>query len=212
MAQPPPPHIVVLRGPAGSGKSTVSAGVLAAVRSRGGRGVAYLEQDFFRNTVCAGGKGAREAARDMLVASARAAHAAGFSVLIEGILSKPHHGAALAQLGAELPLFYVYLNVPLEETKARHAGRAKAADFGAEKLEEWWASAEPLGVAGELLVPGDSPLEATVAAVAALLAPPPLVEAALPVEGVVAADDEGAAAAAAGGGTEGAPSNKRAKL
>ena len=203
------PRVVVLRGPAGSGKSTVSAGVLASVRARGGR-VAYLEQDYYRNTALAGGAGAREAARDMLVASARAAHAAGFSVLIEGILSKAHHSAALAQLGAELPVSCVYLNVPLEETKARHAGRAKAAEFGAEKLEEWWASAEPLGTAGEVLVPGDSPLEATVAAVAALLAPPPQAAGAAAEEGAAA---EGAAAAAAGGGAGGAAlSNKKAKL
>ena len=165
-----PQRVVVLRGPAGSGKSTVSAGVLTAVRARGVR-VAYLEQDFFRNTAAGGGAGAREAARDMLLASALAAHAAGWSVLIEGILSKDHHAAALERLGEELPCAHVYLCVSLEETKARHAGRAKAAEFGADKLEEWWASAEPLGAPGEVLIPGDSPLEATVATVAALLAP-----------------------------------------
>ena len=150
----------------------MSAGVLKAVRARGVR-VAYLEQDFYRNTVAGGGEGAREAARDMLLASALAAHAAGWSVLIEGILSKDHHAAALERLGAELPcVATVYLSVPLEETKMRHAGRAKAAEFGADKLEEWWASAAPLGAPGEVLIPGDSPLEATVADVAALLAPP----------------------------------------
>jgi hypothetical protein len=167
------PRVVVLRGPAGGGKSTVSALALAEVRGRGVRAV-YLEQDFFRNSAAGGGKGARECARDMLVAAARAAHAAGYSVLLEGILSKEHHAEALEVLANELgpgALSFVYLNVSLEETKARHAGRAKASEFGAEKLEEWWSSAAPLGVAGEVLIASDSPLAATVAAVVALLEP-----------------------------------------
>ena len=166
----PGASIVVVRGPAGAGKSTVSAAVLALLRGASPpRRVAYLEQDYFRNTACGGGKGAREAARDMLLAAARAAVAAGYLVLLEGILSAPHHAEALAALGREAGgLACVYLDVPLEETKARHAGRAKSAEFGGEKLEEWWSSSAPLGCAGELRIGRDSALSETAAAVVAL--------------------------------------------
>jgi hypothetical protein len=174
MASPSPsPRIVILRGPAGSGKSSVSAAALSALRDRGVR-VVYLEQDFFRNTLAGGVKGARECACDMLVASARAAHAAGFCVLLEGILSKDHHVGAFAQLASDLggsAVSHVYLDVSLEETKARHAGRAKAKEFGADKLDEWWSSAAPLGVEGEVIIDSASPLPTTVAAVVALLEP-----------------------------------------
>ena len=161
------PRVVVLRGPAGSGKSTVSAAVLAALRARGMR-VVYLEQDFFR-TAAGGCVGAREVAREMLIACARQAHAAGFSVIIEGILNKAYHAEALTQLGLEMPLYFAYLDVGLDETKTRHAGRSKALDFGAEKLDEWWSSASPMGVQNEIIIPGNSPIDATVGAIAALL-------------------------------------------
>ena len=168
-----PSRVVILRGPAGSGKSSVSAAVLSALRDRGVR-VVYLEQDLFRNTLAGGVKGARECGRDMLVAAARAAHAAGFCVLMEGILSKDHHADAFAQLASDLggsAVSHVYLNVSLEETKARHSGRAKASEFGAGKLDEWWSSAAPLGVEGEIMVDSASPLATTAAAVVALLEP-----------------------------------------
>lgn len=167
----PAPRVVVLRGPASSGKSTVSAAVVAALRARGVRAV-YLEQDFFRNTAAGGGEGAREVARDMLVASARAAHAAGFCVIMEGILNRVYHVAALTQLGLQLPLVFVYLDVRLEETKIRHEGRHKSTEFDACKLDEWWQAASPMGVPDEVVVCGSSALQDTVDTVVQLFLAP----------------------------------------
>ena len=156
----------------------MSAALLRALRAAGSS-VVYLEQDHFRNTVAGSAKGgaARALACDMLEACARVALRQGHPVLMEGILSKPHHGPMFERLATDLGLSvrFVYLDVPLEATKARHLGRAKAAEFGADKLEEWFGSAsrmvEEAGSAGgkaalqELVVPAESTLEQTVAAV-----------------------------------------------
>ena len=45
------PLAIVIRGPAGAGKSTVAAVVLGALRAAG-RPVCFLEQDLFRNNMC----------------------------------------------------------------------------------------------------------------------------------------------------------------
>lgn len=62
-----------------------------------------------------------------------------YHVVMEGILNKVHYGGMIEELCAACgPLCaLVYLDVPLEETQRRHAGRPKAAAFGPEALVAW---------------------------------------------------------------------------
>lgn len=161
-----PRATVIVRGPAGAGKSTVSAAVVAGLRAAGRR-VAYIEQDHVCNTVL-GGDTHGDVHVAMLLSMCRAAAAAGFDVVLEGILNinryRPLVEAVIEEAGGPSSAVLAYLDVPLDETKRRHLGRAKAAEFGVDKLDDWWASAQPARLPGELLVGAASSAEATAAA------------------------------------------------
>lgn len=154
---------MVLRGPAGSGKSTIAKAVVASLLGDG-RPTCYLEQDLFRNTLLKG-KGDVDSASvsaTMLMSSAKVALKGGYCVVLEGILNCNQDGRGkyrplleeLVVLATEhgVNLKLIYLSLPIEVTKNRHLGRAKAKDFGVEKLDDWWASSAPSELAGEVCI------------------------------------------------------------
>ena len=159
-----PPVVLILRGPAASGKSTIATSVVQTLR-RAGRSVCYLEQDYFRNTALGHGRDSAIISAKMLKGSADAALEHGYDVVMEGILNSDpaaggHFRPLLAGLvarrdetadsGFHANVGLFYLDVPLQTTKLRHSNRAKAEHFGAEKLDAWWKSSQKSGLAGEV--------------------------------------------------------------
>jgi thymidylate kinase len=162
------PLLLILRGPAAAGKSTIAQGVVDTLR-RAGRSVCLLEQDYMRNTALGSGPNSAIASAKMLKGCADAALECGYDVVLEGILnSDPAKGGQYRPLlaglaarskepagsafGANVGLFY--LDVPLKTTKLRHSKRAKAAEFGTEMLDKWWKFSQPSGLAGEVTLRG----------------------------------------------------------
>jgi thymidylate kinase len=159
-----PPLLIILRGPAAAGKSTIAHTVVDKLRGAG-RSVCLLEQDYFRNVALGHGPESAAVSAKMLKGCADAALERGYDVVLEGILNSDsakggHYRPLLAGLvaradeaaessfRADVGLFY--LDVPLKTTKLRHNERAKSADFGPEKLDEWWKSSQKTGLAGEV--------------------------------------------------------------
>lgn len=158
------PVVLILRGPAAAGKSTIATSVVETLR-RAGRSVCYLEQDYFRNTALGHGQDSAITSAKMLKSSADAALEHGYDVVLEGILnSDPVAGGQfrpllagliarrheLADSGYRANVGLFYLDVPLRTTKLRHSNRAKAEQFGAEMLDAWWKSSQKSGLAGEV--------------------------------------------------------------
>eukprot|EP01043_Picozoa_sp_COSAG02_P006566 COSAG02_NODE_188_length_30307_cov_341.858746_5_plen_318_part_00 len=158
------PLLLILRGPAAAGKSTIAQAVVDTLR-RAGRSVCLLEQDYLRNIALGSGSNSALASAKMLKGCADAALECGYDVVLEGILnSDPTNGGAYRPLlaglvarrdepadsafRAKVGLFY--LDVPLKTTKLRHSKRAKAAEFGTEKLDKWWKSSQKSSLAGEV--------------------------------------------------------------
>jgi len=148
------PRLIVVRGPAGAGKSTITRQATAQLRATHNEiPVALEEQDYFNNTIAGRQSGYRDLAIKMILRSGLACREEGYSLIVEGVLNIVYYKDCLDQLiaayGIANTTFY-YMDVSLEETKARHQTRPKAKEFSADLLDEWYAAASPSGYANEV--------------------------------------------------------------
>jgi predicted kinase len=153
--------LIIVRGPSGSGKSSVAK----SVRQRHGRGMAVLSQDVIRRSLLWERKDVSGGlAPDFIAHSAGFLLNAGWPVLVEGILSAASYGPALRELMAAhrgRTLVY-FLEIELAETFARHATRPEAAEFTITDMASWFEPDDRLDVPGEIVIPQSSSLLETV--------------------------------------------------
>lgn len=155
----PAPHLIVLRGNAASGKSTVAAALQRAL----GPGTANIGQDHFRRVILRehdvpGGDNI-----GLIAHTVRFCAGIGNNVILEGILVAKHYRDMLRQILTEHhgPTHVFYLDVPLDETLRRHETRALGAEVSADKLREWYVPSDILGFPGEVVLDGTADLEVT---------------------------------------------------
>ncbi|MFC7987351.1 AAA family ATPase [Streptomyces sp. NPDC057336] len=153
-------RLVVVRGNSASGKSSVAAGV----RGRFGRGLALVGQDNLRRTVLRERDRPAAANIGLIELTARYALDAGYHVVVEGILYAGHYGGMLARLRADHrgPTHGYYLDVPLDETLARHATKPIAHEVDEGRLREWYRPRDLLRGGVETVIGADSTLAGTV--------------------------------------------------
>ncbi|MFG2774141.1 AAA family ATPase [Streptomyces sp. NPDC048350] len=153
-------RLVVLRGNSASGKSSVAAGL----RERFGRGVALVGQDNLRRVVLRERDRPGAANIGLIDLTARYALDAGYHVVVEGILTAAHYGDMLARLRADHrgPTHGYYLDVPFEETVARHATKPIAHEVDESQLRDWYRPRDLLPGGSETVIGADSTLTGTV--------------------------------------------------
>ncbi|MFG3590316.1 AAA family ATPase [Streptomyces sp. NPDC047990] len=153
-------RLVVLRGNSASGKSSVAAGL----RERFGRGLAVVGQDNLRRVVLRERDRPGAANIGLIGLTARYALDAGFHVVVEGILYAEHYGAMLTALRADHrgPTHGYYLDVPFEESLARHTTKPIADDVSEAQLREWFRPRDLLPGGTETVIGADSALRETV--------------------------------------------------
>ncbi|GAB2859395.1 kinase [Streptomyces deserti] len=152
-------RLVVLRGNSASGKSSVAAGL----RDRFGRGLAMVGQDNLRRIVLRERDRPGAANIGLIDTVARYALDAGYHVVVEGILYAGHYGDTLARLRADHRgrTYGYYLDVPFEETLARHTTKPQADEYGEAELRDWYRPLDLLpGGAETVIGPGSSLTEA----------------------------------------------------
>ncbi|MBK3576996.1 kinase [Streptomyces sp. MBT65] len=155
-----PTRLIVLRGNSASGKSSVATGL----RERYGRGIALVRQDTLRREVLRERDIPGGANIGLIDLTVRHALAHGFHTVLEGLLYVSHYGEMPAGLLADHPgrTHCYYLDVPFEETLARHATKPIADEVTERQLREWYRPLDVLPGGVETVVPATSPLAATV--------------------------------------------------
>ena len=155
------PLLVILRGNSAAGKSTLAAALQHAL----GRGTANIGQDHFRRVVLRERDVPNGDNIDFIANAVRYCSGIGYHVVLEGILISNHYGPMLRELvlSHQRRSHVFYLDVPLEETLRRHAGRPLRAEVSPDKLRDWFVHSDLLGVPGEVLLDGRADLEVTLA-------------------------------------------------
>lgn len=156
-------RLIVLRGNSASGKSSVAAGL----REQFGRGLALVGQDNLRRVVLRERDRPGAANIGLIDLTARYALDAGFHVVIEGILYADRYGDMLARLRADHrgPTHGYYLDVPFDQTLARHATKPIADEVNETQLRDWYRPRDLLPDRLETIIGADSALHETVARV-----------------------------------------------
>ena len=143
--------------------------------------VGKIEQDYLRRVLL------REhdttsidvAAPAVIAATARAALAHGYHVIVEGMMLASRYATTLRELiaGHHGPSHVFYLDVSLQETLSRHRGKDGLDGVTDEHVRSWYTERDLLGVPAETVIDESSTFEHTVTTIlheSGLASTPPL--------------------------------------
>ena len=158
--------LIIIRGNSASGKSTVAEqlretldGKVAIVGLDTLRRTILMETDSLENTDTIG----------LIEQTAKYCLDKGYTIIIEGILSKPKYRDILLRLmeTADCETSVFYIDVSIEESIIRHRTKLVATEYGEDKLKLWYQPKNYLDVPGEVIIDESSTLEDTVALIKA---------------------------------------------
>lgn len=142
--------LVIIRGPAGSGKSTISRAVQERVASAG-IPIALLEQDYYRERTILPKEGTRELRNKKMYTDAVFLLSEGCHVIIEGSVDADQHRRYIDSLIKQHPdgnsLFYFSLS--FEETVRRDMERREVDQERIALLRSWYKEYSSMGYAFE---------------------------------------------------------------
>jgi len=154
-------RLIIIRGNSGSGKSAVAERLRQELDSR----IAIVGLDTLRRTILKEpDKLENTDIIGLIEQTVKYCLSKGYTVIIEGILSKPKYKKILMKLvdEANCDSHIYYIDVSLEETLRRHRTKPIADEVTDEQLTSWYQPKNYLDVPEEMIINESSTLEETV--------------------------------------------------
>jgi adenylylsulfate kinase-like enzyme len=143
--------IYIIRGPPGSGKSTIASELCSELR-KNNKFVAHIEQDYFRGGVL-GDYGAKpEQYGPTLIGAVIGTIKAGNDVVVEGMFTYPKAQGMIEELVAMENSKLIFLEVDLNDVLERHLQREKSKTIPKEDIVKWYQNCGPTGLPNETII------------------------------------------------------------
>jgi len=153
--------LIIVRGPCGSGKSTVAKKLLELVEEP----TVLIARDQYR-FMFSGQWDQRDpsAEQEMIEDNILTGLKHHYDVIVEGIFSMNTHRPMFNRLFRDHPEenHVFYMDVPFDETLRRHNSRPQKTAFGEKEMKGWWSYASPMGREGEVMIPESSSMDETI--------------------------------------------------
>lgn len=128
--------LIVLRGPLGSGKSSVAK----AVRASQGERMAIVEQDYLRRILLKEKDVPNGLNIDLIKQTTLFLLKHSYHVIMEGIFYEDRYSVMVAEIIQQHPTnnYFFYFDISFEETLHRHEFKPNKSDFGEKEMKEWF--------------------------------------------------------------------------
>ncbi len=143
-------RLIILRGNSGSGKTTVAK----ILQKELGYGTMLVSQDVIRREILRVRDEDSNPAIQLIYDLCIYGNKVGYTVILEGILSKKKYGIMLRNLLNDFDgeKEVCYFDIPFDETVRRHATKSNSYEFGEDEMKEWWKDKDFLGVDDERVI------------------------------------------------------------
>ena len=160
------PKLIMLRGPAGAGKSTTAKILLENASKK----TCLIEQDYYRfifRPYENGSKANAEPIHNMILQNVLIALNEGYNVILEGIFSTKSYKKIVDEILEVHPAenYFFYFDISLDETLRRHAQRPSknTPPFTLGEMKSWYPSEYVAIHPNEVRILESSSLEDTIA-------------------------------------------------
>lgn len=156
-------RLIVLRGPSGSGKSSIAKAVrLKCLETN--KKTAYIEQDYFRRIVLKEKDIPNGFNIQFIKETVKFFLNNQYDVIMEGIFDQGRYEKMFEDLieTHSVNNFFFYFDISLAETLHRHNMKPNKNDFGEKELKEWYKDKDLLKCISEEIIPESNSFEDTV--------------------------------------------------